>query len=622
MTAFDQDILAGRKRRQGRVGFAKYLAGRATGWMIAIAATLLVVFVIGGFAEAAGGDSAFRMPWDWLPAVLNGSEPMARWTGVVLTLFLGGWLATIGLKLCRLLLSLDIIASTAIGSVFTVARAGLDEAVRNRTVVVLLGLMLVALSVQPYLTLGTIEHPLRDTIRFTLSYSGFIAALFLGGVTIFLATSGVASDFSARRAGSVFVKPVPRWGYLLGRWLGTVVPMAVLVIVWAVVTLFISTVWLNHQTALDIQDRDFISNQVLVARAETEAQPDESLQDRVRDRVMTLRETDPDRVARRGEANLVQDLLNEERLSFLALQYDETKSYRFPGLGEVRQRALALEAELKADAQEISDRLKEINVDLKPNAVTLASVLPFGEFLDLDLSQGQLQLQFSVRGSNTYGSTNGVVSLEAAGAVLTVNYLIDRVQTYSLPATFIDEDGTLELSVKNRGFIRNDTLQQVPIQFEADTWLSIFSVRGDFGGNVLRQAILLWTRLCFLAMLATVAASVMSFPVATTLSLALWTLAAGGTWLQRTLQSGVGRSGDNVAGSAFEMFLVPIAQGLAWLMSGFSKVDGISRLSQGLYLSWNDVLYHVLTVGLLWTAIAFAVGWVLFSRREIARVQV
>jgi len=523
----------------------------------------------------------------------------------------------------------DVLARTPLSGVLTVARAGLDEATRNRTVLVVLVVLLGALAVQPYLALGSLGQPLRYKIQFYLSFSGFASAFLLGGVTIFLAASAVATDLEGRRASDVFVKPIPRWAYLLGRWLGVALPMAVLVAVWAAVTAGVAMFWLAPQPAQNAADRDFVNNRVLVARQEVPASPVIAFEQRVSDRFEQVRREDPERLTRQGQAGLMNDLLNELQNEFLSVRpgLGRGSTYRFAGLGAARERAEAIEAELQADAEAIAGRLNELGYEnddgtpIRPGQVALDTVLPFADELGLDLEPGRLQLRFKVRGTNTYGGKEGTLLLDLEGVRVPLTYVVDRVQVFDLPATVVDEQGELELGITNLGISDQGRRRPDTIQFETDAWLSVFFVKGDVPGNFLRQGIVLWVRLAFLAMLATAAASLMSFPVAATLTLAVWVLAAGGSYVRSTLASGVGRD-ETLATTFFETTLLNAARGLAGLLSRFSEVDGTGRIASGLYVPWQAVGGHVLWVGLVWTAIAFLIGWALFSRREIARVQV
>ena len=489
--AFDREVLAKRDRRGRRWAALRHAAGRGGFWLIAMAASALLVAIVAGFAEAPRRDMSFAMPWNWLGGALSGRVAMHRLTGLFLMLFIGGWLAVGGLALVRRMLSFEPLASTSIGSALTVARAGLDEAIRNRTVVVLVTLLLAALAAQPFLSAGTIEQPLRYRIQFFLSFSAFASALLLGGVTIFTAAAGVSGDLEGRRAGGVFVKPVPRWAYLLGRWIGAAAPAAVLSLVVAVVTWFGAAIWLAPQPALgevtgDATDRDYVENRVLVAREEVPAMPDDSFGAAVARRLLEVRRDDPERFEQRGQEALAEDLLNEERTQFLALGFRETKTYAFRGMEAAYERAQALDDWLSANRDAVARQLNEAGIAMQPGQVSLESVLPYASVIDRDLTDGRLQMRFSIGGINSYGDSEGQLGLSIDGRQFPVTYQVDRAQVYDLPGTVIGDDGVLELDVINLGQVRNGEVRPEPIQFETDTWLSLFYNRGTFGGNLFR----------------------------------------------------------------------------------------------------------------------------------------
>jgi ABC-type transport system involved in multi-copper enzyme maturation permease subunit len=613
------------RQKVDRGSWLRYTLLRVANWLIPLVLSLAAVVVLAGFAEA-GEDRTFVSPFEWLGTMASG-EPIARLTGAVCVLFVGSWLSVVGLFVLRRLLSLNVWTSTPLSGAISVARTGLDEAVRNRTVVVILLIMLLALALQPYFAVNA-EQPLRYKIQTFFTISGFIAAALLGAVTIFVAAATVATDLEDKRGGDVFVKPIPRWAYLVGRWLGITLPMIVIVGVWAILTIGISTIWLAPQKAFDAADRDFVDTRVMVAREEAPAQPARDFREIVDETFEETARLDPERLNRQGRAAMIADLVNEQRTLFLQVPFGPAQgnTYRFTDLGDARERAMELDQELRDDADAIAALLSERGVEttegqpIQPNQVSLATVLPFADLLDRDLTAGLLQLRFKVLGTNTYGGREGDLALVVDDRPELIAYVVDRVQIYDLPATLIGEDGVLELRIDNLGQTRGDERTPITIQFVPDIWINLYYVSGDVKGNVFRQAIVLWVRLSFLAMFATCAASLMSFPVAATLSLAVWVLAAGGSWLKSTLTSGI--SGDGVVSTLFERSLLQGAIFVADLLGQYSAVDGISRIAAGIYLPWSSVVSHTFWIGLVWTVIAFAIGWFLFSRKELARVQV
>lgn len=620
MTAFDATIGSTKQPARWRHALRRVLV-----WLVPLVVSAAIVVIGGGIAQGVKDEVGFVSPFNWFDG-----RALARLTGALSVIFVGTWLSAVGLSVLRRVLAIEALTKTPLASVVTIARAGLDEVLRNKTVAVLLAILFVVLAGQPFFAQSTIEQPLRYKIQTFLTFSGLLGFLLLGAITIFLSASAVSGDLEGRRGGDVFVKPVPRWAYLIGRWLGVALPSALLVGIWAILTYGIATLWLSPQPEMDDVDRDYVNNRVLVSRQEAKAGSETSFQQAAQERLAEVRRTDPDRLTRRGTAEVLSDLLNEQRVNFLKVEAGpgNGNTYRFAGLLPAREAAMELDAQLRADADEIAQRLSEAGITLddgqaiRPGQIGLDTVLGLDDIIGRDLSAGRLQLRFKVRGVNTYGGTDGDLVLSINENIRPVRYVVDRVQIYDVPATFIDENGIIDLGIENFGTVRQGVRQAVPIQFEADVWLSLFFTRDNFAGNMLRQAIVLWVRLAFLGMLATCAASMLTFSVATVFSLASWVLLAGGEWLQTTLGSGLNNTGAGVTESLVEDTLLRAVFTLSNFLSTFSQVNGMSRISNGLYVPWEMVLQHTLWVGLVWTSAVFLFGWLLFSRREIARVQV
>ena len=642
-SAFDDRLLQDKRRRTDRRARAAWLARRGGLWALALLATALLVVVIAGFAEAAAlGDRpdapAFVPPWDWLPLLAFGEPAVARVTGTVLTLAAGAWIGTGGVVLLRRLLSLNGPVTTPAGGVLTVARSVVDEAVRSKIVVVLLALLLLGLALYPYFSLGAVEQPLRYHVRSYLQYSGLLASLLLGGVTILFAAYSVAGDLDAKRTGDVFVKPVSRLGYLTGKWLGVTLLMAVFAATWGVTTWGATRLWVAQTPALDDADRSDVMARTLAARGESRPRPEVPLEQVVQTELNRIAEQDPDRFARRGAADLAYDLLNQERLAFLSVPFGRSKAYVFDGLGEVRARATAVEEDLRSRRDEVARLLREeANVAVRPEQVSLASVLPYADLLGFDATEVTMQLRFKVDGTSSFGATEELLDVRyggEGGVTDRLRFVVDQPQVHDVPATYVDEDGTLTLEVANgpldlsdeqRAAIEaNANLREraTTLQFDPEVGPTVYYRRGGFAGNVAKAAIVLWVRLAFLAMLGGVMASLMSFPVAAVTSVAVWLLSAGGSWLQGVLGSRFNNTTTEAVDAAISDLLLPVVRGIAVLFGRYSQLDATGRVVGGLAIGWDDLLWHAFWIGVVWTGLLLAAGWLLFRRREIARVQV
>ena len=622
-------VLQQRKQRLATQARVRYLVRRSAPWLAAILGSLLLVLLVAGFAEgySVANGVGFDWPWQWMGKMtMSGLEAGAnginRWTGLVLTLFIGGWGTLLGFAILRRLLRLA--ARGPLSGPLAIAQQSIDEAVRNKTVIVLLVILLIALALQPFLYKGDF---LRHRIQFFLSYSSIFVSFLLGAVTILFSAYAVHGDLYIRRSGDVFVKPISRAGYLLGRWLGSVSMMAVMMLVWATVVAGVAVYWLEPLPANNNNDREIVSTRVLVGRQVAPPSPEPPFSVRIDERIQELARTNPERLAAGGR-NVVADVLAELRSEFLRIPYRGSKTYVYTGLGEIRDRALDIERQLDAQRAQIAQQISAVNGQtVRPEDVTLRNILPIADRLNLpfDVADARLQLRFKVSGANPFGTDARTMNVTLNGNTLPVRLPVDLVETVDLPASLIDESGQLEMIIEYPEQInaRGEVAESAgPLAFDPETWLLLYYPEGAFGPNVFRAALMIWIRLAFLAMLATVAGALFSYPTAATFSIAFWLLAGLTSWVQDTLYSRVDSTGSEVVNGFFQNWVQPTVAKIASIFGAFSTYNVSDLLVDGQYISYQMIGMQTLLIGLVWTGAAFAIGWYFFRRREIARVQV
>jgi len=619
------------QQRQERLAFRARLAyflKRGGVWVALFVTMLATTIVVAGVAEGYNVVTGlgFAWPWEWLGRLDASSEvAINRWTGAALSIFAGTWLTLAGLWALKRFLNLA--GRGILSGQMAIARQSIDEAVRNKTVVILLVILVLALSLQPFFNLGQIDQALRYRIQTYLSYSVILANLLLGAVTVLFCAFTVHGDLFVRRTGDVFVKPISRAGYLLGKWIGAISLMLVMMAVWTVMVIGGARLWLQPQFAMDPQDRELVTTRVLVGRETAAPLPDQPFAVQLDQAMEEVVRTAPQRIQRAGLANVRSDELNKLRNQFLQIPYLGNRTYIYSGLSEVRQRALDLEERIFNDRDRIVARLTELGAEnVRPDDITLLNLLPYADILDLyDLSPGMLQLRFKLKGVNTFGTSERDIIMVLNGQQLSRKFIIDRVERIDIPASLIDEEGQLEmvLAYPPRRDAQGNRIERAgQLQFDSETWLLLFYSQGDFGPNVGRAAFIIWIRLVFLAMLATVTGALFTYPVAATFSLTFWLLAGLANWVQQTAFTRVDGTGSEVVNTALDDFIQPVVAWIAGLFTRFSFYNISGLLTDGRNINYTMLLNHFLYVGLGWTGAAFLIGWYFFSRREIARVQV
>jgi hypothetical protein len=484
-------------------------------------------------------------------------------------------------------------------------------------------------------------------------------------VVILVSARIVSRDIDDRTIFLVAVKPMARWQYLLGRWLGMVALITVLLGIAACASYFTSA-QMRTRPAVSALDRQAVEMEIFTAR------------DSIRPEPLPIHELIEARIAeikKRGEyAEVVDELRrsprNREQISGKALLYntlaedlakqaesiDAGKSMGWTfkdvrvsdtetrGFGTVERvnlnRGLV---RITAPRWVLGRVINQGRLDV--DGVTGQVMGVFQEKMDVRfspsdcqrselqaLAEGRtvallippsLQFQYQVQaiGDMPEGQNSVFHVLEfrnGAGkpiAVIGTEAPLRVETTVTIPA--YDELQSGEVTVIYHNVPRQPLPGQLPIppvpvqvQFKD---LSLLYRVGSFGGNFVRATLELYAQLIFLAALGVFLGSLLSFPVAAVTALVL--IIGGGmvafisdsvTWGD----PGVGRA----LGIGVIWSMNIIMPDLSLLSPGDSLVDGMNIPWMQIARRWG------LGIGVR-TSVYLLIACLLFSRRELARVQ-
>lgn len=428
-------------------------------------------------------------------------------------------------------------------------------------------------------------------------------------MTIFLAVGTVSSEMDRKRIYLSLTKPVSRFQYLLGKWLGIVLLDLVLVVV-SGAGIYTFTEVLQSQPAQGWQDRSAVERQVLVARRTVSPTPTSHavIESLFKEKLASARRAHPEIFGQPGQPDsslspsarrtIEQRAIRE----WYSLAPRGLHSYVFKGLGDVQSDTLQLQ--------------------LKPESGASATFV----FLAARVNGRWVHLS----------STSP--RLQAGGA--RIKLAAGDYHVLILPSTVIDKNGNLEIDLSNPPL--PDGQNQGSINFNPKDGIQLLYQVGGFEGNLVRSLLVLWLRLAFLAMLGIAAATFLGFPIASLLCVMIYVTAAGSVYLHASITqyaafpsapSGLAAvaiffqallaslfSGN--FGAAFSMTVAGIGSVFLKLVPAFGDYSPTPLLTDGRLVSWAMVGHTILWVGLIWTGLTAAIGYVIFRLREIARVTV
>lgn len=567
-------------------------------WVLAVTATLLFWSVWNGLLTLFGTDQTGGVP--------AASVSMA----LAIVAF---WAFLLGRALLGLFLKLPF-------RPFAVARTVLDEAIRMKIVVVFIVMLVL---IVPFLPLIMAEETLLNyRVKQFLGWSIGATSLLLGLITIFLSCSTLASEMRDKQIFLSAVKPIPRGTYLLGKWMGIVLLNLLLVAISGLMIHGFTLGVLAQQQPLSWYDGDALRTQVLIARDSRMPETPKMNEEEATNWVNSLAKRSPQHeelINRLGGPDaLIADLQTYGIVDVASIGQLSEVYARDPDLVETAGGPRAQLREMRKQNMAnwwsvgpgqsrfyIMDDLASVREHM------LSQAQAAGEDLQTSDRVGRLQLEFHLKGEGEEGQLiplrwriNGIEYQQMQSP-------LGITQVLPIDARMIDEEtGQLVIEIVNGG--------DRTISFPTDSGLRVFYPVGGFTPNFIRAMLVIWIKLSFLAALGLAVATFLGFPVASLLSLMVF---FGSMISQYALES-MGTLRRTTDYAFFQATLMQIGYFFARIVEPLGQLSPGHMLVDGIFISWTLVGSTMLWVGVFGTAIIGGMGWLIFSRRELARVQV
>ena len=481
-----------------------------------------------------------------------------------------------------------------------VARAVVDEAVGSRAPVIFMILLAVGLPILPLVLDSTerLEYRLQFFLTWALSSSAFLLAL----VTIVLACGSVCGDIDSQRIHMTLSKPVERWQYLVGKWLGIVLLDGVLLGILGC-GIYLGALALGRMPAVDAADRRAVEEQVFTARSSL--RPDhpeqEGFEASITAAIDQIRKDSPDAFA--ADPAAVRRRIRSERvLEWHTITADVVSSYVFRGLDHGR---------LKSDILQL--RLK-----------------PFADNVGVDRAEVRFALWLNDRPFPVRGGHHEEYTLPSL-----------MFHTIDIPASAIDASGSLKVTIANRNLVPPGETLPTSLSFSPGKGLELLYRSGGFTGNYVRGLLVGWAKLAMLTGAALAAASWLAFPTAVLASLMVYVSAVARGFLADAIDIYTGADSAHATltsmvrlrasmllerlsrfewWDAFKTLTSVAADGFLGLVPSFGMHDGVTEVAAGLHLPLSQALGSVGMLAVLYPAVLVALGWWLLERRDLVNV--
>lgn len=457
--------------------------------------------------------------------------------------------------------------------IWAVAAHMIAEGIRMKIALVFIALLVIVLPTMPFTLAGdglTLTSKVQSFLSYAFNLTGFLLSL----LTIFLACGGISNEVRQKYIFMIASKPIPRWQFFAGKWLGIVALSGILLLasgamVWGFTMFYLK----NRPTFHD--DRMTLNSEVLTVRYG--AKPARLEYDRlVEHRIRQLREEGRlEDASARGIDDLRAGIREELR-----------KADRTIGPGQFK---LFVFRDLLVDREEEG----YVHLQFKPHSPS-----------------GVEDVIFRARWQA--GDPDDVNTLTV---VQQGEFIVDRYHSIPIPLSSVNKEGTLYVRMQNAD-------PKETIIFEGDDGIELLFGIGTFHWNLFRGLTIIWTRLAFLAFLGLLMSTFLSFPVACMICFLTLMVASASGFLTEAIEAVNVRMNSEDPLWILGPLLRPLAHGFVFIVPDFSKFDPIGTIVAGRVVPLYWVMQSLLMLIFLKGLLLGVLGAVLFSRKELAQVTV
>ncbi len=546
------------------------------------------------------------------------------------------------------------------GGIWAVTRHTFAHCLRMKVAVAFIIMLAIVLTVMPIVAEG--DGTLAGRIRTFLEYGTALTSLLLSIVTVFLSIFVVTSDIDHRRIFIVASKPIPRWQYVLGRWAGVVV-FDVVLLACSGAVIYGFAQYLRGQPALNPSDRRAVETEVFTARNRVHPAPPD-VASAVKERIARLKEEGS--FSRAIEAYKIQTNGDEAKAELMLLNQvrSEVKS-RLQSVGVGESFLWKFEGIDLAEAKQVrgAGEITALNTEVGLMRITappevLAGLIVGGpvvvsgidtrvnrlekDFVDVRFdAEGARQLSVASLsvGSKVTVTVDPIIQItyKASPASVPVDKLLPSIwemqnpktgffhqefrrdrayspATFAVSARLVDDQGRAEVRYLNVPFAPTGQGSSVTI-LTSD--VSILYRVGGFEGNLARALALILLQLMFLAAMGVFWSTFVSFRVACLVTLIAIPLGKAMSFMtMATTFSPIERDPVTKQIGAYALAVIKV------LLADLSRTSPSEYLVGGMNIAWDTLASAALMTVAVRGALFLAAACVIFSKRELASVQV
>ncbi len=449
-----------------------------------------------------------------------------------------------------------------LSSLLAVAKNTITQALRMKVAVVFIILLLVLLPILGLTATG--DETMKGRLQTFVGYGFSLTSLLLCLLAIIVSIYTITGDIKNKQIHSVITKPIRRYQLLLGKMLGVLILNSALLLVFSVIiyTLAIFLPGFFEATPPELVQLD---NEFFTAR-QAIPMPQKDVTVQVQQRYAELEKLGQ-LPADYSKQQIIDELTNQAQLAYRAADVGYALVWEF-------------------------ENIKPLTTDF---------------FIRFKYEVPQYDYDGEIYGEWIVGDPKYVKDGQPVQTPIYDQVHKNSVKIFNeiiIPATVIPKDG--RLAVKFGNYPANDTSIIFPTN-----GVALLYKAGSFNANFVRAAMLILLRVIFLTSLATMTSTFVSFPVAVLVCLVVFATVSASSFIIESFTS----LGTNV--SIIYSYSVKI---FVQLMPAFDKFNPAKFMIDAQLLSWFDLGKFALLMVCIPSGLLLILAFVIFSRREIAKI--
>lgn len=481
-----------------------------------------------------------------------------------------------------------------LSGLWAVTRTTLLNALRERVALVVFALMILGSLLIVQFVEG--DNTLSGQLSVVMNWSLSLISLLLMALVIYLSSTALDQEFRSKHILMLSVKPIGRFDILLGKWLGLAILSGWMLLAMGSFSLC-SYYWVvaraqNAGRGVERRvDTDKVYQELLVSRRSFKPVVDNLEEEltQFQERLVANEIISEDEAKRPEFKMYLATILN---LQLLTLEPKARRVFQFQGLPV-------------QDVTDLTVRYRFYGHELGENAKVLRH---FWEFRDPDGGVPRAQGDYSSSG---------------------------KTKEFQVSAKNLTKSGRLQLTLQNLS-IKSRGLGAARLVIPVNEGIEILIPAGSFLGNYFRALLLLWIRLLFLAGFGlaastTLRAQVTAFALITIVVVGFLSPMAQdylkpkqvGTYeaLKAHLREAEQRAQKDSSYATLQAVSKTALPPMLQVLPDFSDTDPVPDLLLGREISWSRLMLQAMTHLLLRLGVVFAVGTILFERREVGLPQ-